>query len=146
MSRIQQDVQAGKRSTSDLSSGAGFRHGYDQAAIRRYLRSLGARVAEVWPRQNGIVKLRHIWASLEQGWNVKVVIRIPGGGIHGYHAIIVEGLEVSRDGLTIRRVRVYDPIVGQVIRVPALTFKRLIAGDDPLDYGVLTLFRFNDEG
>lgn len=138
-----EDVKAGKRKLDDLLSGPGIRHGYDQAAIRRYLRSKGARVAELPPLLNRNVKLRHVWALLEQGWNVKMVINLgKKAGQHEFHAVIIDGLVVTKNK-TIKAVRVYDPNVGRLIEVPAAGFKNMIVKNPPNGYGVLTAFRWD---
>ncbi len=135
---MRDEVLAGKRASGDLHSGAGFFHGYDQRSIRNYLRSMGAKVAETPVAQNARIKLRHIWSALEKGWSVKIVISVPGGG---KHAVIVDGLDVSPSGAVVK-VRVYDPNIGQLIRVPARNFNRVIDRGNT-SYGIMTMFRFD---
>src|SRR5690606_26121157 len=115
---IWEDFFAGKRNAKELFTGAGITHGYDQAAIRRYLRSQGARVAEINPEnelgKNTRVKLRHIGSLLEHGWNVKLILKF---GPSSYHAVIIDGLVVNAKTKAITAVRVYDPNVGRLIEV-----------------------------
>lgn len=143
MNILQQEVQAGELHKTYLSLGPGVNVGYTQEAVRRYIRSLGARVGEISVKSNGRIKLRQIWAALEQGWSVKAIIQVRSHPRPAYHAVIVDGLEVTQDG-RITRVRVYDPLVGQVIRVPATIFKSLLTkAARNAKYGVITVFRFD---
>ena len=136
-----EDFLAKDRRLADLTSGAGILHGYDQKAIRRYLRAMGARVAELPPILNRNVKLRHLQALLAQGWNVKLILEFGAqAGQHAYHAIIVDGLVVNAKG-AITAVRIYDPNVGRLMKVPARGFRDMIARGVP--YGTVTAFRWD---
>jgi len=135
---MRDEILVGKRPIHDWYTWVGFADGYDQGAIRTYLRSLGAKVAETPVAQNTRIKLRHIWSALQKGWNVKIIIVFPN---NNRHAVIVDGLEVNPSGSVVK-VRIYDPNIGMLIKVPAKNFNRIIDRGNT-GYGIMTVFRFN---
>jgi hypothetical protein len=129
--------QRGTRAVGDMLRGDGYLEGFDQLAIRDYLRFFGAKVAEIDRGWNRMIKMRHIWSALEQGYIVKVVIKIGSE----YHAVIVDGLKINRNTGRIVGVRIWDPNIGRIIEVPPARFKELMATDLSA-YGILTLIKF----
>jgi hypothetical protein len=120
--------------------------GVDQLAIRDFLRTHGGKVAEVDRGWNSFVKLRHIWSAIENGWGVKVVVKLDEAnfGPKAYHAVVVDGLRVKKtaNGFQIRGVRIYDSNIGRIIEVPARKFNDMLAREIT-GYGILTLVRFD---
>src|SRR5262249_6527870 len=128
----------GIRTAADLRSAPGFKEGFDNLAIRDYLRAQGAKVTELAASQNAKLKLRHIWSALEQGYGVKVIVdfgRRAGtqakGAMHQLHAIAIEGMVIgAKNGKpAVNAVRVYDSNVGRLIEVPAKIFESILARD-----------------
>ncbi|MEX2201769.1 MAG: hypothetical protein WD711_10275 [Dongiaceae bacterium] len=133
--------QAGRRVAMDLAQKNGIANGFDQFAIRDYLRQFGAVVVEMEQRQNYLVKVRHIMSALEQGYFVKVVINVGRSqGQYLNHAVIVRRLEFNPSTQRIIAVHVFDPSVGRIVRVPARQFKAMLARSS--NFGIVTFIKF----
>lgn len=139
-------ARQGVRTADDFKAAPGFIEGFDNLAVRDYLRSLGAKVTEILPAENPKVKLRHIWAALQKDYGVKVVVdfakRIAATEVD-LHAVIVDEVigTVSNGRTNITAVRVYDSNIGRIMEIPARDFNHLLARDWT-GGGVMTLVRF----
>ncbi len=134
--------QRGTRRVGDLLRGDGYLGGFDQLAMRDYLRLFGAKVAEIDRGWNRMIKLRHIWSALEKGYIVKVVLKLgPEFGADAFHSVIVDAVKINRSTGRIVGVRVFDSNIGRLVDVPAARFKDLLARD-VTGYGILTLIKF----
>lgn len=140
----------GARTIDNLINGAGEvgGTGFDNFAIRDFLRSFGAQVAEVSKIWNWSVNVRHIWSALEKGYMIKIGVRLNPAhfGPRAFHAVVIDGLRVARraDGkLVVRAVRVYDSNAGRLIEVPAKAFDRMIAREIT-EFGIMTVAKFGN--
>ncbi|MEX1109176.1 MAG: hypothetical protein WEC00_09720 [Dongiaceae bacterium] len=134
--------QRGTRGVRDLLRGDGYLGGFDQLAVRDYLRHFGAKVAEIDRGWNRMIKMRHIWSALERGYIVKIVLELgPQFGRDAFHAVIIDGLKINRSTGRIVGVRIFDPNIGRLIDVPAPKFKDMLARNITA-YGILTLIKF----
>ncbi|MEW6665954.1 MAG: hypothetical protein AB1512_12130 [Thermodesulfobacteriota bacterium] len=119
--------------------GYGIQKGYENWMIRRLGRMFGMKVSEVPSGSNGRVSLRAIRAYLERGASVKAVLNLRGGGMHAYHAVSIEAMEVNSRGF-VTRVRFFDPNVSAVLELPARDFKDMLLDRD-IGYGNVTVFQ-----
>jgi len=124
--------------------------GYDNQTTRGYLRAHGAKVAELKPKHNRRLRLRHLLKLQEKGWLIKAVIRFgPHNGKWGNHAVRVRKVITDPKTGDIISVHVYDSNVGRVLDVPAKRFQELLSEAAPnlegLREGILTVFRFDSD-
>jgi hypothetical protein len=144
-------ARKGNRTLGDMQRAPGFINGFDNLAIRDYLRSLGGTVTELKPADNAKLKLRHIWSALEEGYGVKVVVDFDrpqraaaavANDIHSLHAVVVEGMVIGvKNGRpAVNAVRIYDSNVGRLLDVPAKVFESLLARE--YHEGIMTLVKF----
>ncbi len=139
-------ARQGVRTAEDLKTAPGFIDGFDNLAVRDYLRSMGAKVTEILPSENAKVKLRHIWSALQKDYGVKVIVdfaKHTGALKSDLHAVIVDEIigTVSNGRTNITAVRIYDSNIGRIMEIPARDFNHLLARD-MTGGGVMTLVRF----
>ena len=101
-----------------------------------YAQSVGAKVSELDPLNNGRINLRAFKTALSNGYDVKLIIRPTGGGLH---SIAITDIVADADDI-ITHVRYYEPNLGRILELPAGEFEGLIARD--ISYGNTTLFRW----
>jgi hypothetical protein len=137
-------ARQGLRTADDFKLAPGFLWGFDNLAVRDYLRSMGLSVTEIVPAENAKVKLRHIWNALRRNYGVKVVVDFARAGAiePDLHSVVVEEVigTVSNGRTNITAVRIYDSNVGRIMEIPARDFDRLLARNWKYG-GVITLVR-----
>ncbi len=109
--------------------------GASNKIMREYAQTLGAKISELDPSNNGRINLRAIRTALSNDYDVKMILKLESE----YHAVAVTEIVADADDI-ITHVRFYEPNLGRIVELPAGRFEGLIARD--IGYGNTTLLRW----
>lgn len=116
--------------------------GYYNFMVRRAARMLGYSALESKDAllNNHKLRIGHIAKLLEDGYHVKVGIKLKGGAkeMHATHAVSVEKVIVDARGYP-THVQFFDPNVAAILELAADDFKNILVMDG--SYGNITAFK-----
>lgn len=118
---------------------------YTSLATKRLVQSFGAEIAEITPRMNKKISLRHVKGALAHDFEVKMILDFSGGRAAGrMHAVSIQQVVEDANG-AITHVRFFDPAYGRRMELPSEIFDRLIARKG-LNYSAMTISRWGGAG